>query len=73
MLQIQISMHIMKNRLLKIMHHSLAAFQKLIIRLLIIQKILQCLCKICLNTVKIIQKQQEVCGITTEMNQIKVQ
>ena len=27
-----------------------------------------CLCTICLNTVKIIRKQQEVCGITIEMN-----
>ena len=30
-------------------------------------------CTIYLNSVKIIKKQQEVCGITTEMNQIVVQ
>ena len=30
------------------------------------------LCTICLNTAKIIQKQQGVFGITTEMNQIVV-
>ena len=46
----------------------------LIIRSLAMLKIyiLQCLCTICLNTAKIIQKQQEVFRITTEMNQIVV-
>ena len=32
-----------------------------------------CLCIIYLNTVKIIKKQQEACGIIIEMNQIVVQ
>ena len=34
---------------------------------------LQCLCTSCLNTARISQKQQEACGIITEMNQIVVQ
>ena len=29
-----------------------------------------CLCIICLKTVKIIKKQQDLCGIITEMKQI---
>ena len=39
MLQVQIIMHMIRNWLLKIMHHSLAAFKKLIIHSLIMQKI----------------------------------
>ena len=34
---------------------------------------LQCLSTICLNIAKIIKKQQEVSGITTEINQTLVQ
>ena len=54
------------------MHHLLAAFQKLIIHLLTIQKILMLLCyyTTCLNTAKFIGIQQEVYGIIIEMNQI---
>ena len=36
-------------------------------------QIFYCLCTICLNIAKIIQKQQEVFGITTEMKQTVVQ
>ena len=39
LLKIQIMMHMTKNKLLKIMHHSLVVFQKLIMHLLIMQKI----------------------------------
>ena len=55
-------------------HHLFFAFQKLIIHSLTTQKIqmLLCPCTIYLNIAKIIQKQQEDFGITTEMNQIVV-
>ena len=39
LLQIQIMMHMTRNELLRIMHHFFLAFQKLIIHLLIMQKI----------------------------------
>ena len=56
-------------------HNLFLAFQKLIIHSLTTQKIQMwsCPCTSYLNTAKIIQKQQEVFGITTEMNQIVAQ
>ena len=50
----------------------LAVFQKLMVDQLTMQKIWMSWCQriICLNTVKITQKQQGVCGIIIEMNQI---
>ena len=64
-----------KKLAFEIMHHLFLAFQKLIVHFLKMPEIqiLQCLCKICLNTAKIIQKQQKVFGITKEMNKIVLQ
>ena len=71
---IAVKRHMTRNQLLKIMHHLLAAFQKLTIPLLIIQKtqILHCQFIICLSIAKMFQRHEEVYGNVIDMNKVVV-